>query len=240
MKSPYLIKLFQTFKRILISILVIAWVAIDPVFGNEKQEVNVPDIFERSLESKVLTPEPGFLNKKTPSRWRGMYFGVGFRHVNMDVYDLEILNTDAESNGVAYNLGILSQERAFEYSRHVSIIDGTGQTFGEDPFDRIEVIQNNFWFLLSPRLSRNAYLNYGFGIQFAQVRSMLIDGADTLEKESSIVAGLGGTYFLTNHLLFHYRYSHSINSNAILESNNKSVMPRTQLHTLFWEYYFPL
>ncbi|MGK5094378.1 hypothetical protein WDW89_20475 [Deltaproteobacteria bacterium TL4] len=190
----------------------------------------------RSQASRSLISEPKFLNQRTPSRWQGMYFGTGFRFLRFHLLDQIVENKNIDNNGVAFNLGLLWRDKVLEYSRHASIVD-SDQTliYKGKVFNGIEVIQNNFWIFKAPRVYRDVYFYYGTGLQFAQIRFL---GGEDLIEESSFVIGVGGTYFVTDYLLLQYRLNHSFYSPLLTQTRNQPAMAESQLHTLYWEYYF--
>ena len=73
---------------------------------------------ERSLEERTATKEPKFFDSRTSAQWNGLYFGVGFRKVKLQVADaVTISDSDGEANGLGLYLGYFLDEPVFEYER---------------------------------------------------------------------------------------------------------------------------
>ncbi|MEO1837567.1 MAG: hypothetical protein ABGY12_00155, partial [Candidatus Lambdaproteobacteria bacterium] len=113
------------------------------------------------LESRIAAPEPEFFVSGTSSRWQGFYFGVGFRKVGLKVADDVIISdSDGEANGIGINLGYYWDEQVIEYERQTSIVEVSKTIFHDGKSgQRLEIIQNNFWYSLYPNISRDFYLH---------------------------------------------------------------------------------
>ena len=97
------------------------------------QEYDSPkprEMDKRILESRIAAPEPEFFVSGTSSRWKGFYFGVGFRKVGLKVADdVIILDSDGEANGIGINLGYFWDEQVIEYERQISIVQVSKNIF---------------------------------------------------------------------------------------------------------------
>ena len=143
--------------------------------GSYAQENDSPEPREidiRSHESRIAAPEPEFFVSGTSSRWQGFYFGVGFRKVGLKVADdMIISDSDGEANGIGVNLGYFWDEQVVEYERQVSIVEHSESfTYLEESGEKLEVIQNNLWYVQYPKIRRDLYLHYGTGLQFTKIR----------------------------------------------------------------------
>ncbi|MBF0239269.1 MAG: hypothetical protein HQM12_16330 [SAR324 cluster bacterium] len=205
-----------------------------------EQPAQPSSIDTRSQESRKYTREPDFLHTHPVSRWRGGYFGIGLRHLQLQIMDELVEDKNVESNGAAYNIGLLWDERIFEYARHVSIVDPRdGVVFKNRFFDRVEIIQNNFWYIWAPRIATSLYFHLGMGLQLSQLRT-LGDGIAELFEENSLVGGAGFAWFLTNSLVVQYRLSYGSYSATLSEQQKEIFLNNSLIQTLYWEYYFSL
>ena len=102
---------------------------------------------ERSLKSRFSDQEPDFFVSSTSSQWIGLYFGVGFRKIRLNVLDNIIIHdSDGEANGIAFNLGYFWEDQGLEFERQTTIIRHTDPLIYEHQTGKLlEVIQNNFW-----------------------------------------------------------------------------------------------
>jgi len=190
---------------------------------------------KRILESRIAAPEPEFFVSGTSSRWQGFYFGVGFRKVGLKVADDVIISdSDGEANGIGVNLGYFWDEQVIEYERQISIVeDGkSGQ--------RLEIIQNNFWYSLYPNISRDFYLHYGAGVQFTKTRFAAIGSNKSFEDEIALGVETGASYFVTSNFLLYYRFSVGQQIPFLSATNSSPFLKQSQLHTFYLNYYFPL
>ena len=171
-----------------------------------------------------------------------MYFGVGLRHLSLTYPDGKIENNkDAEANGIAFNLGYFSSEYLLEYSRQTTIVNlETPQQFQEKTLNHIGLIQNNLWYFELWKLGTDFYLSYGGGLQFAQIRPKNKTTSFASVDENSIAGGVGASYFLIHNLMLMYRFTSGYYLSAMNEGRSEAILLRTQVHTFFLEYYFPL
>jgi len=141
-------------------------------YAQETDSSEFSEMDKRSLESRIATPEPEFFISGTSSRWKGFYFGVGFRKVGLKVADDVIISdSDGEANGIGVNLGYFWDEQVVEYERQISIVEHSESfTFQGESGKKLEVIQNNLWYSQYPKINRYFYLHYGGGLQFTKIR----------------------------------------------------------------------
>ena len=80
---------------------------------------------------------------------------MGFRSVSLlFTDDLTISDSDGTANGIGTNLGYFWEEQAFEYERQISIIDHKEPlSYETQTGQKLEVIQNNFWYIIYPKIS---------------------------------------------------------------------------------------
>ena len=197
---------------------------------------------ERSLEVRTATKEPDFFVSGTSSKWIGLYFGVGFRKVKLEVADaVSISDSDGTANGIGFNLGYFWDEQVVEYERQISIVEHSESfTFQGEAGKKLEVIQNNFWYALYPKISRNFYLHYGGGLQFTKIRFAGTDSNDSFEDEIALGIESGASYFVTPNLLIYYRFSLGQQVPFLKPSTSSHFLKQSQLHTIYLNYYFPL
>ncbi|MEC8185552.1 MAG: hypothetical protein VX208_10735, partial [SAR324 cluster bacterium] len=121
-----------------------------PVTTHAQSETpSSPSMTESSLtETRSAFREPSFLKKGSGLRWQGVFFGVGFRHLNLSLGNgTEVVSNQSDQNGIGFMIGLLQEEYAYEYERQVSIIDsGETLSFEHHSGTRIESIQNTFSF----------------------------------------------------------------------------------------------
>ena len=213
--------------------------------GSYAQENDSPEPSEmdkRSLESRIAAPEPEFFVSGTSSRWKGFYFGVGFRKVGLKVADDVIISdSDGEANGIGVNLGYFWDEQVVEYERQISIVEHSESfTFQGESGKKLEVIQNNLWYSQYPKINRYFYLHYGGGLQFTKIRFAGTDSNDSFEDEIALGIESGASYFVTPNLLIYYRFSLGQQVPFLKSSTTSHFLKQSQLHTIYLNYYFPL
>ncbi len=225
-----------------------------PAKDRAQPESSNASMEERTLEPRgvLASPEPEFVIEGSSARVPGLYFGVGFRQVRLDLRgNRSFTHNDGTSNGVAFNLGYFQSDWAFEYSRHVSLIDlNEVLVFDGRLFNFVEVIQNNFWYFFSNRLAKDFYFHYGLGFQTTEIRLILedeqvseaqdLESRSELRREDSLIFGLGLTYFITHNFSLQYRSAQGNFSPLLTGSKVHNVMHSSQLHMLFLQYYFSL
>ena len=197
---------------------------------------------QRSFETRVATPEPEFYSSGTSSESIRFYFGVGFRNVKFQIAnDVIISDSDGEANGIGTNLGFFWEEQAVEYERQISIIEHSDSlSYETQTGQKLEVIQNNFWYILYPKLSMKFYLHYGAGIQFTKTRFAATGSNTSYEDEIAIGAETGVTYFVMSNLKLFYRFSVGRQIPFLKTSDSNAFLKQSQLHTIFLNYYIPL
>mgnify|MGYP000880849217 FL=1 len=196
----------------------------------------------RSFETRVAIPEPEFFSSEISSESIRFYFGVGFRNVKLQVAnDVIISDSDGEANGIGTNLGFFWEEQAVEYERQISIIEHSDSlSYETQTGQKLEVIQNNFWYILYPKLSMKFYLHYGAGIQFTKTRFAATGSNTSYEDEIAIGAETGVTYFVMSNLKLFYRFSVGRQIPFLKTSDSSAFLKQSQLHTIFLNYYIPL
>ena len=197
---------------------------------------------ESGFESRVAKPEPDFFFSGSSSELKGFYFGVGFRNVSLLVAnDVTVSDSDGTANGIGTNLGYFWEEQALEYERQISIIDHTDSlSYETQTGQKLEVIQNNFWYILYPKLSMKFYLHYGAGIQFTKTRITATESNTSYEDEIAIGAETGVTFFVMSNLKLFYRFSLGRQIPYLKTSDSSAFLKQSQLHTIFLNYYIPL
>ena len=213
--------------------------------GSYAQENDSPvpsEMDKRILESRIAAPEPEFFVSGTSSRWQGFYFGVGFRKVRLKVADDVIISdSDGEANGIGVNLGYFWDEQVIEYERQISIVEVSKTIFHDGKSgQRLEIIQNNFWYSLYPNISRDFYLHYGAGVQFTKTRFAAIGSNKSFEDEIALGVETGASYFVTSNFLLYYRFSVGQQIPFLSATNSSPFLKQSQLHTFYLNYYFPL
>lgn len=205
--------------------------------------------------------QPRFIEFGPQKRERGVYFGVGFRQVRVDLREgNHIVGTDSTVNGIGFNLGYFWSASFIEYTRHVHLLEASETLkFKEDEYDHLEIIQNNFWYFLSPRISRDFYVHYGIGYQPSSEARLIRKNEEVVEEDSidteieeddeesepiirhdSMLFGFGFSYFLTSNFFIQYRLTQG-NFTPIFSGQGTEVfVVSSQIHTLFLEYYFSL
>jgi len=194
------------------------------------------------FETRIATPEPDFFFSGSSSETIRFYFGVGFRNVKLQVAnDVIISDSDGEANGIGNNLGFFWEEQAVEYERQISIIEHSDSlSYETQTGQKLEVIQNNFWYILYPKISMNFYFHYGAGIQFTKTRFAATGSNTSYEDEIAIGAETGVTYFVMSNLKLFYRFSVGRQIPFLKTSDSSAFLKQSQLHTIFLNYYIPL
>ena len=212
------------------------------LYAEESLSVGTGKPDQRIFESRVAKPEPDFFFSGSSSELKGFYFGVGFRNVSLQVAnDVTVSDSDGTANGIGTNLGYFWEEQALEYERQISIIDHTDSlSYETQTGQKLEVIQNNFWYILYPKLSMKFYLHYGAGIQFTKTRFAATGSNTSYEDEIAIGAETGVTYFVMSNLKLFYRFSVGRQIPFLKTSDSSAFLKQSQLHTIFLNYYIPL
>tara|TARA_B110000914_G_scaffold221734_1_gene234013 strand:- start:230 stop:979 length:750 start_codon:yes stop_codon:yes gene_type:complete len=197
---------------------------------------------ERSLEERTATKEPKFFDSRISDKWIGLYFGVGFRKVKLQVADaVTISDSDGEANGIGFNIGYFWDEQVLEYERQVSIVEHSESfTYQEESGQKLEVIQNNFWYIQYPKINRDFYLHYGSGMQFTKTRFAGTARNDAYEDEIALGIETGFSFFVTSNLLIYYRFSLGQHLTFLNSSSSNLFLKQSQLHTIYLNYFFPL
>ena len=197
---------------------------------------------ERSLEERTATKEPKFFDSRISDKWIGLYFGVGFRKVKLQVADaVTISDSDGEANGIGFNIGYFWDEQVLEYERQVSIVEHSESfTYQTESGQKLEVIQNNIWYIQYPKINRDFYLHYGAGLQFTKTRFAGTTSNEDYEDEIALGIETGVSYFVTSNLLMYYRYSLGQQSPFLTASSSNPFLKQSQLHTIYLNYFFPL
>jgi len=212
------------------------------IHSQEQLPLEQSDMEERSLEERTATKEPKFFDSKTSAQWIGLYFGVGFRKVKLQVADaVTISDSDGEANGIGFNLGYFWDEQVVEYERQISIVEHSESfTYLAESGEKLEVIQNNLWYIQYPKINRDLYLHYGTGLQFTKTRFAGTDSNDAYEDEIALAIETGVSYFVTSNLLIYYRFSLGQQLPFLSDSASNPFLKQSQLHTIYLNYFFPL
>ena len=223
-------------------ILVISFSFSTKIYAEESLSAETSKSDQRVFESRVAKPEPDFFFSGSSSELKGFYFGVGFRNVSLQVTDnVNVYDSDGTANGIGTNLGYFWEEQALEYERQISIINHTDSLSNEtQKGQKLEVIQNNFWYIFYPKLSMKFYLHYGLGIQFTRTRFAAIDIIKSYEDEIAMGAESGLSYFLMSNLKLSYRFSVGRQIPFLKTSGSSTFLKQSLLHTIFLNYYIPL
>ena len=223
-------------------ILVISFCFSAKIYAEESLSAETGKSDQRGFESRVAKPEPDFFFSGSSSELKGFYFGVGFRNVSLQVAnDVTVSDSDGTANGIGTNLGYFWEEQALEYERQISIINHTDSlTYETQTGQKLEIIQNNLWYILYPKLSMKFYLHYGAGIQFTKTRFAATGSNTSYEDEIAIGAETGVTYFVMSNLKLFYRFSVGRQIPFLKTSDSNAFLKQSQLHTIFLNYYIPL
>ena len=210
--------------------------------AQEQLPLEQSDMEVRSLEERTATQEPDFFVSGTSAQWIGFYFGVGFRRVKLQVADtVSISDSDGTANGIGFNLGYFWDEQVVEYERQVSIVEHSESfTYLEESGEKLEVIQNNLWYIQYPKIRRDLYLHYGTGLQFTKIRFAGTANNDSYEDEIALGIETGVSYFVTSNLLIYYRFSLGQQLAYLSDSASNPFLKQSQLHTIYLNYFFPL
>ena len=210
--------------------------------AQEQLPLEQSDMEVRSLEERTATQEPDFFVSGTSAQWIGFYFGVGFRRVKLQVADtVSISDSDGTANGIGFNLGYFWDEQVVEYERQVSIVEHSESfTYLEESGEKLEVIQNNLWYVQYPKIRRDLYLHYGTGLQFTKIRFAGTTNNDSYEDEIALGIETGVSYFVTSNLLIYYRFSLGQQLAYLSDSASNPFLKQSQLHTIYLNYFFPL
>ena len=212
------------------------------IYAEEFFSAETGKLDQLGFESRVANPEPDFFFSGSSSALKGFYFGVGFRNVSLQVVNnVTVSDSDGTANGIGTNLGYFWEEQALEYERQISIIDQTEPiSYETQSGQKLEIIQNNFWYLVYPKISMKFYLHYGAGIQFTKTRFASTERNRSYEDEIAIGAETGVTYFLMSNLKFLYRFSVGRQIPLLKNSDSSTFLKQSLLHTIFLNYYIPL
>ena len=223
-------------------ILVISFCFSAKIYAEESLSAEKGTSDQRGFESRVAKPEPDFFFSGSSSELKGFYFGVGFSNVSLQVTnDVTVSDSDGTANGIGTNLGYFWEEQALEYERQISIIDHTDSlSYETQTGQKLEVIQNNLWYILYPKLSMKIYLHYGAGIQFTKTRFAATGSNTSYVDEIAIGAETGVTYFVMSNLNLFYRFSVGRQIPFLKTSDSSAFLKQSQLHTIFLNYYIPL
>jgi hypothetical protein len=210
--------------------------------AQEQLPLEQSEMEERSLEARTATQEPDFFISGTSAQWIGFYFGVGFRKVKLQVADtVSITDSDGTANGIGFNLGYFWDEQVVEYERQISIVEHTESfTYQAESGEKLEVIQNNFWYIQYPKINRDLYWHYGTGLQFTKTRFAGTDSNDAYEDEIALGIETGVSYFVTSNLLIYYRFALGQQLPFLSDSVSNPFLEQSQLHTIYLNYFFPL
>jgi hypothetical protein len=210
--------------------------------AQEQLPLEQSEMEERSLETRTATQEPDFFVSGTSAQWIGFYFGVGFRRVKLQVADtVSIWDSDGTANGIGFNLGYFWDEQVVEYERQVSIVEHSEPfTYQAESGNKLEVIQNNFWYIQYPKINRDLYWHYGTGLQFTKTRFAGTDSNDAYEDEIALGIETGVSYFVTSNLLIYYRFALGQQLPFLSDSVSNPFLEQSQLHTIYLNYFFPL
>ena len=210
--------------------------------AQEQLPLEQSDMEVRSLEERTATQEPDFFVSGTSAQWIGFYFGVGFRRVKLQVADtVSISDSDGTANGIGFNLGYFWDEQVVEYERQVSIVEHSESfTYLAESGEKLEVIQNNLWYIKYPKIRRDLYLHYGTGLQFTKIRFAGTANNDSYEDEIALGIETGVSYFVTSNLLIYYRFSLGQQLAYLSDPASNPLLKQSQLHTIYLNYFFPL
>ena len=197
---------------------------------------------DHSIKSRYSVKEPDFFVSGTSSQWVGLYFGVGFRKIRLNVLDEIIVNdSDGEANGIGVNLGYIWEEQGLEFERQTTIIKHTEPFVYETQKGKVlELIQNNFWYIRYPKINRFLYLQYGSGIQFTKIRLAGSQSKKSYKDEIAIGLETGVSYYITSNMLLLYRFSLGQKIPFMSDPSEKKFLNQSQIHTIYLNYYFTL
>ena len=201
-----------------------------------------PEMLERSSETRTLSPEPDMFSESTEP-------AVEVSALEWDSVDWILpLMTDRRELLVIVRQMVLvfilvmwKPERALEYERQISpvAISKEIQYQGKN-YNSLEIIQNNVWYWWATPLSSRWWSHYGSGFQFAQIRPIAEDQTKTYVDESSLVFGGGLGWFAVPSLLLSYRFTLSFHLSTMGISEHDPILPRSQVHTIYFDYFYAL
>ena len=223
-------------------VLVISFYFSSNIYAEESISTETGESDQHGFKSRVAKPELDFFFSASSSELKGFYFGVGFRNVSLQIpNNVNVSDADGTANGIGTNLGYFWDELAIEYERQISIIDYTDSiSYETQTSQKLEVIQNNFWYLLYPKLKMKYYLHYGAGIQFTKTRFASTESNTSYEDEIAIGAETGVSYFVMSNLKLFYRFSVGRHIPFLKTSDSNAFLKQSLLHTIFLNYYIPL
>ena len=212
------------------------------IFSSESYSMEFSEMKERSLKSRYSVKEPDFFSSRISSDWVGLYFGVGFRKIRLNILDDIIVNdSDGEANGIGINLGYFSNEQGLEFERQTSIIKHKEPLiYDNQKGSLLEIIQNNFWYIRYPIINRFLNLQYGAGIQFTKIRLAGIQNKKSYTDEFAFSIQTGLSYYLTSNMLLLYRFALGQQIPFLSQKTEKKFLNQSQIHTIYLNYYFPL
>jgi hypothetical protein len=225
-----------------LSLLLMAWLSLwNGTLAQEAPE-DYPQMFERSVESRVRVPEPEIFSPSYRPRTLGVYFGVGFRSLDFTLADGQNRTfSDGTSNGVAFHLGYLQRGQAFEFERQISLVGlSKPVAYKSKEFDALEVVQNRLWYWWVERLSPDWLAFYGSGLEFAQMRPSSADTELAYVDETSAIFGGGISVFAVPSLLLGYRFATGFHLSTLGLSTHEPLLIRSQIHSFYLDYFFPL
>ena len=212
------------------------------IFAKESYSIELNKMDEHSFKSRYSVKEPDFFVSGISSQSIGLYFGVGFRKVRLNVLDdIIVYDSDGEANGIGFNLGYIWEEQGLEFERQTTIIKHTKPLIYESQKGQlIEVIQNNFWYIRYPKINRFLYFQYGSGIQFTKIRLANVQSKRSYKDEIAIGLETGISYHITSNMLLLYRFALGQQIPFMSSQSEKKFLNQSQLHTIYLNYYFPL
>jgi len=189
-----------------------------------------------------LSPEPEMFSESYRTRGRGISFGVGFRRLDFTLNDGQTRTFgDSTANGIGFHISYVEPERALEYERQISPVSISKEIqYQGKNYNSLEVIQNNVWYWWATPLSSRWWSHYGSGFQFAQIRPIAEDQTKTYVDESSLVFGGGLGWFAVPSLLLSYRFTLSFHLSTMGISEHDPILPRSQVHTIYFDYFYAL
>ena len=138
-------------------------------------------------------------------------------------------------------MGYIWDEQVLEYERQVSIVEHSKSfTHQYKSGQKLDVIQNNFWYIQYPKINHDFYLHYGVGLQFTKTRFAGTASKDTYKDEIALGIETGASYFVTSNLLIYYRFSVGQYLPFLTVSASNPFLKQSQLHTIYLNYVFPL
>ena len=224
-----------------LGICCLEWVSPECVQAKTDNASSSSKMEMRSLESRRVRQEPAFFQTGSGIRWQGVFFGVGFRHLSFGLENGQTLDSISPTkNGVAFNLGLFSEEEAYEFERQVSIVDaGRTMKVGNQSGKRLEVVQNTLSYSWFPRVLRDLYVQLGFGLQGSRSR-FAATGSHTISRtDAALCLQLGTAYFATTNLMLLLRFSESRRLGPEL-SGEDAFLKSSRIRTFFLNYYFAL